>query len=141
MLQAEALARFVEGARFDDLTSSGLERMKIHILDSLACALGAVGTPLISELETLIDAFGGSLLCTRIGGDATSPAQAAFYNGALVRYLDFNDSFLAPQETPALSIETRQNIFEAVRDLENVRVRDFINLLSRGNLGMSRLPA
>jgi 2-methylcitrate dehydratase len=33
------------------------------------------------------------------GGGATAPDRAALYNGALVRYLDFNDSYFAPGET------------------------------------------
>ena len=46
-----------------------------------------------------VEEFGGNPLCTLIGGGRTSPDRAAFYNGALVRYLDFNDSYLAPGET------------------------------------------
>ena len=34
-----------------------------------------------------------------IGGNKTAPDRAAFYNGALVRYLDYNDSYLAERET------------------------------------------
>ena len=34
-----------------------------------------------------------------IGGGKTAPDRAALINGALVRYLDFNDSFLAKGET------------------------------------------
>ena len=34
-----------------------------------------------------------------IGDGRTAPDRAAFYNGALVRYLDFNDSYLAKGET------------------------------------------
>jgi len=34
-----------------------------------------------------------------IGGGRTAPDRAALYNGFLVRYLDFNDSYLAPGET------------------------------------------
>jgi len=37
--------------------------------------------------------------CTLIGGGTTVPDSAAFYNGALVRYLDFNDAYLAKGET------------------------------------------
>ena len=37
--------------------------------------------------------------CTLIGGDSAAPDSAAFYNGALVRYLDFNDAYLAKGET------------------------------------------
>jgi hypothetical protein len=32
-------------------------------------------------------------------GHRTAPDRAALFNGALVRYLDFNDSYLAPGET------------------------------------------
>jgi 2-methylcitrate dehydratase len=38
-------------------------------------------------------------MCTLIGGGKTAPDRAAFVNGALVRYLDFNDSFLSKGET------------------------------------------
>src|SRR5262249_46796657 len=34
-----------------------------------------------------------------IGGGRTAPDRAAFFNGALVRYLDYNDAYLAPGET------------------------------------------
>ena len=34
-----------------------------------------------------------------VGAGRTAPDRAAFYNGALVRYLDFNDIYLAPGET------------------------------------------
>ena len=37
--------------------------------------------------------------CTLIGGGSAAPDSAAFYNGALVRYLDFNDAYLAKGET------------------------------------------
>jgi 2-methylcitrate dehydratase len=43
--------------------------------------------------------MGGRPLCTLVGGGRTSPDRAAFHNGAAVRYLDFNDSFMAPGET------------------------------------------
>jgi 2-methylcitrate dehydratase len=43
--------------------------------------------------------FGGSPKTTLIAGGKTAPDRTAFYNGALVRYLDFNDSYLAQGET------------------------------------------
>jgi 2-methylcitrate dehydratase len=46
-----------------------------------------------------VEELGGRPLCTLIGGGRTSPDRAALYNGTLVRYLDFNDSYLAPGET------------------------------------------
>ena len=41
----------------------------------------------------------GAPLCALIDGVRSAPDRAAFYNGALVRYLDFNDPCLAPGET------------------------------------------
>ena len=37
--------------------------------------------------------------CTLIGGGFTDIDRAALYNSALIRYLDFNDSYLAKGET------------------------------------------
>lgn len=46
-----------------------------------------------------IEEFGGAPLATLIGGGKTAPDRAALYNGSLVRYLDYNDSYLAKGET------------------------------------------
>src|SRR5437763_6440260 len=50
-------------------------------------------------LHLQLENFGGNPLVTLIGGGKTAPDRAAFYNSALVRYLDFNDSYLAENET------------------------------------------
>lgn len=97
--RSEQLASFVERAAWEDLSPAAREALKIRVLDSLGCAFGALaGTP-IRLLRSDVEEFGGNPLCTLIGGGYTSPDRAAFYNGALVRYLDFNDSYLAKGET------------------------------------------
>jgi 2-methylcitrate dehydratase len=53
----------------------------------------------VRAIRSQLDDFGGRPLCTLIGGGRTAPDRAALYNGALVRYLDFNDSYFAPGET------------------------------------------
>ena len=53
----------------------------------------------IRMIREHLDDFGGNGLCTLIGGGKTAPDRAAFYNGALSRYLDFMDSYLAKGET------------------------------------------
>ena len=50
-------------------------------------------------IRAQIDDFGGTPRCSLIGAKKTSPDRAALYNSALVRYLDFNDSYLAKGET------------------------------------------
>jgi 2-methylcitrate dehydratase len=93
------LARFVVERSWDDLSDAARQELKIRVLDSLGCALGAVDAPPVQAIRAQLDDFGGRPLCTLVGGGQTAPDRAALYNGALVRYLDFNDSYFAPGET------------------------------------------
>ena len=96
---SEQLGYFSEQSRWEDLSPEARDALKIRTLDALGCAFGALASGPARSLRQEIDAFGGSPLCTLVGGGKTSPDRAAFYNGALVRYLDFNDSYLAKGET------------------------------------------
>ncbi|MCL4557519.1 MAG: MmgE/PrpD family protein [Deltaproteobacteria bacterium] len=99
MTYAEELAGFVTGASYKDLSQSAVRALKVRVLDALGCAIGAIdGGPVKAIAEQDVD-FGGRPICTTVGGGATSPDRAALYNSALVRYLDFNDSYLAKGET------------------------------------------
>lgn len=95
----DQLARFVERASYDQLSPNAVEQLKIRILDAVGCAIGAQRGEPIAAIRQQIAEFGGAELTSLIGGGKTAPDRAAFYNSALVRYLDFNDSYLAPHET------------------------------------------
>jgi 2-methylcitrate dehydratase len=97
--QAVQMAAFVARASYDDISKAAQCHLKIRILDSIGCAIGALDGKPVKSLRTQIEDFGGNAHSTLIGGGQTSPDQAAFYNGALARYLDFNDSYLAKGET------------------------------------------
>jgi 2-methylcitrate dehydratase len=97
--KVEELAEFVASRSFRDLSESSLRELKIRVLDGLGCAIGALAGPPIRAISRISSEFSGAPLCTLIGGGKNAPDRAAFYNGALVRYLDFNDSFLAKGET------------------------------------------
>ncbi len=97
--RSERLAAFVEGVRWEDVSPAAREALKVRVLDSLGCAFGALGGEPVRMIRKDVDELGGNPLCTLIGGGKTAPDRAAFYNGALVRYLDFNDSYLAKGET------------------------------------------
>jgi 2-methylcitrate dehydratase len=73
--------------------------LKIRVLDALGCAMGALEAPPVRKVLRVGMEFEANGRCTLIGGGRMAPDRAAFYNGALVRYLDFNDSFLAKGET------------------------------------------
>lgn len=93
------LADFVVGSSFTDLAGDTLAQLKIRVLDSLGCAIGALAGEPVRLIRQQVDDFGGNDRCTLIGGGRTAPDRAALYNSALVRYLDFNDSYLAKDET------------------------------------------
>jgi 2-methylcitrate dehydratase len=99
MTQAEQLAAFVVRASYDGLSEEVGHQLKIRILDGLGCAVGALKGDPIRLLKDQIQEFDGARHCTLIGGGEAAPDRAALYNTALVRYLDFNDSYLAKGET------------------------------------------
>lgn len=99
MTDVERLAAFASGAEWDDLSPAAREALKIRVLDSLGCAIGAMGAgPPLAVRDHVTD-LGGTGSCTLVGGGRSAPDRAALLNGALVRYLDFNDAYLAPGET------------------------------------------
>ena len=99
MTHAEQLAAFSSKAHYQDLSSRARVQLKIRVLDALGCAIGALGNPTVGAILSQIEEFGGEPMCTLIGGWRTAPDRAALYNSALIRYLDFNDSYLARRET------------------------------------------
>jgi 2-methylcitrate dehydratase len=97
--QAEAIAAFASRTTYEDLTPERRERLKVSLLDSLACAINALGAQPIEACRNQALEFGGpGGRCTLIGGGRANVVYAAFYNTALVRYVDFMDSYLAGAE-------------------------------------------
>jgi 2-methylcitrate dehydratase len=97
--QVERLARFVCSTRWEEISEAARGQLKLRVLDSLGVALGALDARPVAMIRKQVEDFGGAPLATLIGGGRSAPDRVALYNGALVRYLDFNDSSLAPGET------------------------------------------
>lgn len=97
--RVEELAQFVCRSRWDQISEPAREQLRLRVLDSLGVAFGALDGEPVAMVRAQVREFGGAPLCTLIGAGRGAPDRAAFYNGALVRYLDFNDSYLAPGET------------------------------------------
>src|SRR3984885_8041107 len=97
--QAEGIAKFAIRVTYEDLTPERRERLKVSVLDSLACAINALGAPpIVACLEQAKQLGGSDARCTLIGGGKANVVYAAQYNTALVRYIDFMDSFLGGEE-------------------------------------------
>ncbi|HXE12584.1 MAG TPA: MmgE/PrpD family protein [Bryobacteraceae bacterium] len=95
----ENLAAFVCRSGYEDLSEAAREQLKIRVLDSLGCAVGAMEGEPVQILRRHIGEFESQGPCTLIGGVYAAADSAAFYDGTLVRYLDFNDAYLAKDET------------------------------------------
>jgi len=93
-MMIDQLSAFVTRVSYDDLSAQAQRQIKVRVLDSLACAVGAMGSEPMRRLQQQIEQFGGRPLATMIGGARTSPDRAAFYNVALMRHLGFSDAFL-----------------------------------------------
>jgi 2-methylcitrate dehydratase len=98
MTIARELATFVDRVSYQDLSDLAREQLKIRILDSAGCAIGALREPPMRLLRAHVEDFSAGGQCSLVGGGRTAPDRAALYNGALVRYLDFSDSYMAKSD-------------------------------------------
>ena len=65
----------------------------------MGVAIGAAEGAPIRMIRLHIQDFDHSGRCTMLGEGRTAPDFATLYNSASVRYLDYNDSYLARGET------------------------------------------
>ncbi|MBI4474953.1 MAG: MmgE/PrpD family protein [Acidobacteria bacterium] len=64
MTKAGQLADFVVNVSFTDISGFAVRELKSRVLDSLGCALGALGSEPILFVRQQIDDFGGHERCT-----------------------------------------------------------------------------
>ena len=90
----ERLASYAAGIRYDDLPEEVVHQVKRLAIDSMGCGLAASDADPVRAARDLARGVRGSSPATLLGTtEATTPDMAAFVNGTMVRYLDFNDSY------------------------------------------------
>ena len=90
----DRLAELVHGIRYRDLPPEVVSAGKRVILDTLACAAGALRSEPAAIVKSVARGLGGNAEATTIGdGGRTSCALATLVNGTLIRYLDNNDYY------------------------------------------------
>jgi 2-methylcitrate dehydratase len=99
MTVLEEMAEFIVRSTVESVSPARRLDLTIRILDSLGCAIGALGGKPVRHVRQFVADFASDDACTLIGGGRSAPDRATLLNGALVRYLDFNDSYLATRET------------------------------------------
>lgn len=99
-LLAERLATYAHNLSFDKLPSEAVQEAKRRIIDSLACAMGAISCQSepariaiqLGQLSSMPN--GATVLTTQ---HKTSPDLATFASGVMFRYLDYNDTYLSKE--------------------------------------------
>jgi 2-methylcitrate dehydratase len=114
---ADRLSRYGRSLCDNDVPSAVVHEVKRRILDSLGCALGALTAPPCRIARQLAQAVKVPHGATVWGtSHRTLPDLATFANGALVRYLDFNDTYLAKEPAhPSDNIAAILAVGEAFR--------------------------
>lgn len=90
-----ALATWATGLRRDAIPSAAAKALVWHHLDSVGCAVGAVGAPPCRAVRALA-AEGATKAGVSVVGltERVSAEIGAFANASMVRYLDYNDNYL-----------------------------------------------
>jgi len=113
---AEKLSEYASGLDYGDLRQSTIKETKRRIVDALGCAMGAFNEPPVrmARKALLQDASGGS--STILGTRAkTAPDVAAFVNGLMIRYFDFNDTYLSKEPAhPSDNLGATLSVAESV---------------------------
>jgi len=86
MTLVDELARFVARRSYGDLSTEAVEALKVRVLDSLGCAVGALGGGPIRMARAHIEDFGGSPRCTLRLAEAESPREARFSRASAKKF-------------------------------------------------------
>src|SRR5262245_4858590 len=100
MTIVEQLAAYAGGLRYEDLPAEVVRQAKRLIVDTVGCAVGGYG----AEPAAIAHDLAATVTSTRpatimVSGQRTSPDLAAFANGAMIRFLDFNDGYTSTGES------------------------------------------
>ncbi|RIK62641.1 MAG: MmgE/PrpD family protein [Planctomycetota bacterium] len=124
MLLAEKLANWTHKLKYSDLTREAVHESKRRFIDSLGTALGAYGSKPATIARATALALPFSKNSAAIAGTEarTTPDMAAFCNGAHIRYLDYNDTYLSkepahPSDNIAATLAVAQAANRPGRDL------------------------
>ncbi len=94
---ARRFARYACNLRYESIPAPVLHEAKRRFLDSFATAVGAMP----AEAYQIAKKVSGRMMSTPsaslLGGGTSSIEWATFVNGLLIRYLDFNDTYLSKE--------------------------------------------
>ncbi len=101
----DRLAAYSDGLRYEDLPPEVVHQTKRVLVDSLGCGLGAFASDPARIARELAATVHGDAQATVLGTRTRTTADvAAFANGTMVRYLDFNDAYIGSHPSDNLPV-------------------------------------
>ena len=92
---ANHFAEYTHSLRFEDLPQPTVHEVKRRLIDSIATSAGAMDAEAYAIAKKCAARVQGNPGAAMIGGGSSSVEWATFVNGLLIRYLDFNDTYLS----------------------------------------------
>src|ERR1051325_2272955 len=114
---AEQMAEYAAGLSFEALPAPVVHEVKRRVIDSMGCAVGAWDAEPCVIARRTASRFSAERGATLWGTTHRSPPDwAAFANGCLVRYFDYNDTYLSKEPAhPSDNIPPAIAVAEAER--------------------------
>lgn len=94
---AGRLAAYADGLTFDKLTKEAVHETKRRFIDSFATAIGAMPSEAYTIAQKCAARVSSTPGASVLAGGRSSIEWATFVNGLLIRYLDFNDTYLSKE--------------------------------------------
>lgn len=120
---AHRLAEYAQRLRFEDLPAAAIHEAKRRFIDSLATAVGAMNAEAFHMARRCALRNRGNPGAGLFGGGQSTVEWATFVNGLLIRYLDYNDTYLSLE--PAHPSDNLAAVL-AVGQMVNAHGRDLI---------------
>src|SRR4051812_4981653 len=92
---ADRFARYAAKLRFEDLPAPVVHEAKRRLIDSFATAVGAMDADAYAVAKRCALRVQSDRRATLFGGGTSDVEWATFVNGLLIRYLDYNDTYLS----------------------------------------------
>jgi 2-methylcitrate dehydratase len=95
---AGRLAEYVSSVRYRALDAGTVKEMKARVVDAVGCAIGAYREkPIAMARKAVLGLRNGGPSSVFGTGERTSPDLATFVNGFMLRYFDYNDTYLSKE--------------------------------------------
>src|SRR5258708_18714413 len=92
---ANRFAAYASTLQYGDLPAPAVHETKRRFIDSFATAVGAMDADAYAIAKRCAERVQGQPGAGLLGGGRSSTEWATFVNGLLIRYLDYNDTYLS----------------------------------------------